>query len=164
MKIIIDSEDSFVLFFNNFNEKIDLNDNIEETFKKIFLRLKKYYDIEIYGFYNIIVYTDEYYGVILKAIKDKELDLFYNQIDMHVIIEKCCFLYEVKDILLYKDMFDKINIYYHNNYFYIELKQKLKSKEMLKLIENSNIIYNEEVSKIKKNNKRIICNHMDNMI
>ena len=71
MKVIINSNDNFILFFNKLNEELNLNDNYEEEFKNIFLKLKNYYNINIYGFYNIFVYIDKYYGTILKVEKIK---------------------------------------------------------------------------------------------
>ncbi len=165
MKLIIDNEDTFILFFNKYNEKIDLKNNIEETFKNIFLRLKKYYNINVYGFYNITVYANDNYGFILKAIKDKELDLFYNQIDMHIIIEKDSpFLYKIKDYFLIPNIVDKIKLYYYKNNFYVELKEIIKEIDLFNLIENSKIIYGDEVYIIKKNSKIIDCKRMNYMV
>ncbi len=94
MKIIINNEDSFILFFNDLN---DINlDNYEE-FKKIFLKLKKYYNLNISGFYNVIVYTDKYSRKILKIDKDNDLDLFYKQVDMNIVIKNENFLYKIND-------------------------------------------------------------------
>ena len=153
MKIIINNEDSFILFFNKLND-IDLNDNYEEEFKNIFLRLKKYYNIDIYGFYNVIVYINNYYGIILKIEKDKDLDIFYKQVDMHIIIEKdYTILYKIKDYFFIENL-ENYNIYYYNDYFYLEIKKYLKNKEMFNLIENSEIIF-ENINIIKNKGKLI---------
>lgn len=154
MKVIINNEDSFILFFNKLNN-INLSDNYEEEFKKIFLRLKKYYNINIYGFYNVIVYINNYYGTILKIEKDKDLDIFYKQVDMHIVIEKdYIILYKVKDYFFIKNL-DSFNIYYYEDNFYLEIKKQLRNKEMYNLIENSEIVF-ENIDIIK--NKGEIIN------
>ena len=140
MKVIINSNDNFILFFNKLNDKLDLNDNYEEEFKNIFLRLKNYYKINIYGFYNVYVYKDKYYGTILKIEKDKELDLFYKQIDMHIVIEDSNFLYKINDYFFINNL-SNYNIYYYNNNFYLEIKNEINNKELFTLIENSIIIF-----------------------
>ena len=152
MKVIINSNDNFILFFNKLNDKLDLNDNYEEEFKNIFLRLKNYYRINIYGFYNIFVYKDKYYGTILKVEKDKELDLFYKQIDMHIVIEDNTFLYKVDDYFFINDLSD-YNIYYYNDNFYLEIINKISNNELFTLIENSTIIFGEETDIIKNKGK-----------
>ena len=155
MKIIINNEDSFILFFSNLNN-INL-DNYEEEFKKIFLSLKKYYNININGFYNIIVYINNYYGIILKVEKDNDLDVYYKQVDMHIIIEKdYTFLYKIEDYYFINNL-NLFNIYYYNNEFYLEIKEKIEDKDMYNLIENSEIIF-ENIDVIKNKGKMIKIN------
>ena len=141
MKVIINSEKNFILFFNKFNEDLNLDDNYEDKFKNILLKLKKYYGINIYGFYNVYVYNNKYYGTILKIERENELDLMYKQIDMHIVIEKDSkILYKVNDILFIKNK-EKYNIYFYNNMFYLEIIDDLLEKEMLELLENSIVIF-----------------------
>ena len=141
MKVIINSEKSFILFFNKFIEELDLDDNYEDKFKNILLKLKKYYGINIYGFYNVYVYNNKYYGTILKIEKENDFDLMYKQIDMHIVIEKDSkVLYKVSDILFIKNK-EKYNIYFYNNMFYLEIIDDLLEKEMLELLENSIVIF-----------------------
>ena len=155
MKVIINNEDSFILFFNKLNN-INL-DNYEEEFKKIFLSLKKYYNIKINGFYNIIVYINNYYGIILKVEKDNDLDVYYKQVDMHIIIEKdYTFLYKIEDYYFINNL-NLFNIYYYNNEFYLEIKEKIEDKDMYNLIENSEIIF-ENIDVIKNKGKMIKIN------
>ena len=151
MKIVINSNDDFILFFNKLND-ISLDDNYEEEFKKIFLKLKRYYSINISGFYNVYVYIDNYYGTILRVIKD-EFDLYYKQIDMHITIENINFLYKVSDYFFIKNL-NNYNIYYYNSCFYLEIIEKLIDKDMMNLIENSEIIYND-IDIIRNKGKKI---------
>jgi len=151
MKIIINNEDSFILFFNDLNN-INL-DNYEE-FKEVFLKLKKYYNINIYGFYNVIVYIDKYYGKILKIDKDNELDLFYKQVDMNIVIKNENFLYKINDYFFINNL-NNFNIYFYNNDFYLEIKKEIKNNEIYSLIENSEIIF-EDIDIIKNKGKLIV--------
>lgn len=141
MKIIKKNKDNFILFFNRFDGDVDL-ENIEEAFKKIFLRLNKYYDINIEGFYNVIVYKDDNYGIVLES-KVEDGYSFYKQIDMHVILENKKFLYKINDTNI------KGKKYFYNNDIYLEVLS-LNDDEMLNLIENSEVIYkNVDIIRIK---------------
>ena len=153
MKVIINSENEFILFFNALNS-INIDDINEDNFKDIFLKLKKNYNINIYGFYNIEVFINKYYVSIIKITKDNDLDLFYKQVDMHIIIYKnSVFLYKVNDYFFINNL-DNFNIYYYNDFFYLEIIKNITNKEMLYLIENSLVIF-EDVDKIKSNCKKI---------
>lgn len=141
MKIIKKNKDNFILFFNRFDGDVDL-ENIEEAFKKIFLRLNKYYDINIEGFYNVIVYKDDNYGIVLES-KVEDGYSFYKQIDMHVILENKKFLYKINDTNI------KGKKYFYDNNIYLEVLS-LNDEEMLNLIENSEVIYkNVDIIRIK---------------
>ncbi len=146
MKKIINSEDRFILFF------INLFDIDEDKLKEIFMKLKKFYNINIFGFYNIEAYIDKFYGTILKVYKDNELDLFYKQIDMHIVIDRDkSFLYKVNDFFFIKKL-SNFNIYYYDNSFYLEIIKKITNKEMYNLIENSEMIF-EGIDTIKNKGK-----------
>lgn len=152
MKIIVNNDD-IILFFNRLNN-INFKDNYEEEFKKIFIKLKNVYNINVIGFYNVYVYVDKYYGYIIKMIKDDDITSYYKQIDMHVVIENIDFLYKIKDIFFIKNL-NKYNIYYYNNNFYLEINKKLSNKEYYTLIENSEIIYEDIIDIIKNKGIKI---------
>ena len=86
MKIV--NDDKLIIYMTNKYLKyknIDNIDKIEEYFKDIFLILRDNYNILIRGFYNIDVYIDKRYGIILE-LKKEELDFDYyeDQIDMKI--------------------------------------------------------------------------------
>jgi len=57
---------------NNFIENIDFEnkEDIEKYLKKIFKTLNQKYKIIIEGFYNITIYIDKYYGIVIHLEKE----------------------------------------------------------------------------------------------
>lgn len=122
--------DTIVVFV--FNKKY-LNKKIDDIIEIVFNNLKNYYNINYHESYQIKLYLNKYYGIILE-IKDNKND--YKTIN---ILKNVLFLYEVEDPLDYLDN----EVYYYEGRFYINLK-----KRNIKIFENSNIIYDKEVYKI----------------
>ena len=121
----------------NFSIKSD----IEKYLKKLFKTLNNKYNIVVEGFYNITVYIDKYYGIVLHLEKE-ELDYYEyykNQVDMRLVTVHTDFMYEVDDIPF--DILNKVKINNKNKNIYLTLKEKLTDLEMMKLLENSKIIY-----------------------
>ena len=127
-------------FINNidFNNK----EEIEKYLKKLFKLLNNKYNIFIEGFYDITIYIDKYYGIILHL--EKELLDYYeyykNQVDMRLITINTEFMYLVNDIPL--NIIDKIKIENKDNNIYIKLTKELTHIEMMNLMEFSEIVYN----------------------
>ena len=124
-------------------EDIDfsIKSDIENYLKKLFKTLNNKYNIAVEGFYNITVYIDKYYGIVLHLEKE-ELDYYEyykNQVDMRLVTVHTDFMYEVDDIPF--DIINKVKISDKNKNIYLTLKEKLTDLEMMKLLENSKIIY-----------------------
>lgn len=124
---------------NNINFKS--KDDLENYLKRLFKILKDKYNIVIEGFYNITVYIDKYYGVILHLEKDDldYYDYFNNQVDMKIIIIDSEFLYKVDDIPNF--LLDKVKIYVKKNDVYLKIDKELTKLEMMQLLENSLLVY-----------------------
>lgn len=121
----------------DFSSKEDL----EKYLKKIFKTLKNKYNLIIEGFYNITVYIDKYYGIILHLEKE-ELDYYEyykNQVDMRLITIDTDFMYRVDDIPY--NLLSKVKININNNNMYLIIKEELTDLEMMNLMENSVIVY-----------------------
>ncbi len=122
----------------NLNER----DDLENYLKKLFKILKDKYNIIIEGFYEVTVYVDKFYGVVFHLEKD-DLDYyeyFKNQVDMRIITVDTEFLYLVDDIP--RDLLNKVNVFINNNNIYLKIKEQLTKLEMMRLTENSKIVYN----------------------
>lgn len=123
----------------DFNNKNDL----ENYLKKLFKILKNKYEIKVEGFYDIDVYVDKYYGAVFHLKKDdiEYYDYFKNQVDMRLITIDTEFLYLVEDIP--NNLLNKVDVIIINNEIYIKIKKDLTKLEMMELLENSKVVYEE---------------------
>ena len=123
----------------DFSNKSDL----EKYLKKLFKILKNKYNITIEGFYDITVYIDKYYGVVIHMEKDDVdyYDYFKNQVDMRIINIDTNFLYLVDDIPEY--LLNKIDVIIIDNEIYLKIKEVLSKVEMMKLLEISKVVFDK---------------------
>jgi len=126
-------------------------DNIEESLKSIFYKIKKYYLSDISGYYNSNIYVDKYYGIVIDMEKEdiEFIDYYDDQIDMKTNITHTDFLYKFEDNYYFCFLNNKkINIYLYKNNIYLKLKEELDKKQMLEILEHSSICYNKTVDLI----------------
>ena len=125
----------YLLDNNKYNEDSD----IKKILINVFDNLEKYYNITFTSDYNLELYINRYYGMILE-IKENE-DFIYDEIvNLKLnVLRDTLFLYEVDDPLEYINY----EIYYYNDKFYVNAK-----REDINLIENSNLVYGDIVYKI----------------
>ena len=121
------------------NKKYNEDSDIKKMLIKVFDNLEKYYGITFTSDYNLNLYINRYYGMILE-IKENE-DFIYDKIvNLKLnVLRDTLFLYEVDDPLEYINY----EIYYYNDKFYVNAK-----REDINLIENSNLVYGDIVYKI----------------
>jgi len=139
----------------NFN----INENVEQQFKSLFTKLKKIYNLNLNGYYEVNVYINDIYGIIIEMEKDDDeyIKIFGDTLDMKITFKLDCeILYKIDNIDFLKH--NNINLYYYDNKLYISLKNNLKIpyKDYLYLLENSSIIYGTELKNIKNLMKKII--------
>lgn len=132
--------------FENRNE-------IENYFKKLFLKIKDNYQICMNGFYNVDIYLDSIYGIILELKEEKLefIEYYEDEIDMRISIHEDEFLYQIDDIL--KINRDNYDIYNYQNKWYIKLKNENK-KNLYSMLEHVNVIY-KEIKPILKYGKKL---------
>lgn len=138
MKIKYIDEDIFDIYI--IKDKIinvDFNNDkaLEKYLKKLFKVLKDDYSVNIEGFYDVVIYIDKYYGIVIHMEKEN-LDYYnyYKEVDMRISIKNSTFLYQVDDYIKNK----KIHII--NNNMYLEITNP---SDLIYIIENSNsILYN----------------------
>lgn len=155
MKIEKLDDDNLIVFLNNLYLKknsFTLKNNLEKYFKSLFIKLNEFYDIEIKGFYNINIYQDKLFGIILE-IKKEDLD-FYSYYDDHIdmkirIMKKEKFVFVLdKFSMLNKNILDYCKIYKYNNSFYVIPKKTISDVNIGIILENSKILYGEDAYKI----------------
>lgn len=145
----IELENDKVIIYIKKEEINDLNftktDELEEYFKNLIIKLKNLYDISITGFYNIKVFIDKFYGMVLQLEKE-DIDYYDdNQIEMRIIKEDVHFLYEVNDLFKVK----KTKLIKKKDKYYLMILEKILYKDFLNILENSKIVYNNTENIIK---------------
>lgn len=136
---------NYIIYLNKYNViNMDFSNTkvLENDMKNLLLRLKKYYKIDIQGYYNITIYIDDYYGAVLKIEEDNDYyDYFDDTVALRLKKVKTKFLYEIDDISYVYNYQDKVKINKNKGKIYIEILNCLENKDYLKLLEVSNIIY-----------------------
>lgn len=159
MKLIID--ENIVFFLNKiYLDNMDLKDEnpIEKKLIKLINKIQKQYNIDLSGYYNVYIYKDKNYGLIIEMEKEKldYLDYFNNQIELNIEIIEDTFLYKIDNIFtIDKTLLEKLVIYINKDEIYIKIKENINDIELGKIIENSQIIYGNKAKLIKKQSKII---------
>lgn len=121
------------------NKKYNEDSDIKKTLINVFDNLEKYYNITFTSDYNLELYINRYYGMILE-IKENEDFIYDDIVNLKLnVLRDTLFLYEVDDPLEYINY----EIYYYNDKFYVNAK-----REDINLIEDSNLVYGDIVYKI----------------
>lgn len=121
------------------NKKYNEDSDIKKILINVFDNLEKYYNITFTSDYNLELYINRYYGMILE-IKENEDFIYDDIVNLKLnVLRDTLFLYEVDDPLEYINY----EIYYYNDKFYVNAK-----REDIDLIENSNLVYGNIVYKI----------------
>ena len=121
------------------NKKYNEDSDIKKILINVFDNLKKYYNITFTSDYNLELYINRYYGMILEITKNEGF-IYDDIVNLKLnVLRDTLFLYEVDDPLEYINY----EIYYYNDKFYVNAK-----REDINLIENSNLVYGDIVYKI----------------
>ncbi len=149
MKITL--KDNLIYIFINkklINESLEKEEEIYGFIKDIVLKLKKKRIQDISGLYNVYVYQNSKYGLILELTKEDEIEFFQDIIDLKVNFIKNSPIYlELEDIFLIKNINKKII----NKKYYVNIND-LDEKQFLKLTEFSKIIFGKTATKIDNKN------------
>lgn len=152
MKVEIHNDNIIVIIKDNNISQVDFNDmvSVEKYFRKILLKLKDLYEIDIKGFYNIYAYIDLEEGIVLE-IKKEVIDYYdtFHQLELRIVKENVEFLYEVDNILEF--MNKKFEVYCYNDRFFIRNNYDDIS---YRLYEFGNLVY-KDTKKIKENGKKM---------
>jgi len=159
MKTIIDDNKIIVFLNKKETQGLDFNNEnkLESYFKSLFLKLKELYDIEIIGYYNIDIYKDNFYGIILE-IENEILDYcdYFNQVDMKInVFETNSFLYEIGFEQIPENIKSKTLCYKNLDKIYLMIKENIDDITLAKMLEFSNIVYGDLTDEILKYSKRV---------
>ena len=154
MKLEKLNDDNLIVFLSKIyidKHKISFNNDLEDNFKLIFKTLGSYYDIDMFGYYNITVYQDSIYGVVL-CIKRENID-FYNyyddHIDMKISIIKNKFVFKLNDNSIINEKVLKFTyLIIYNGGIYIIPKKTINDYDMGYILENSKLIFGAEATTV----------------
>lgn len=142
MKITI-NDTKIVIFLNKMYINIKyFKENIELELKKIWLIINKKVATKLTGFYEVKVYIDNAYGLVLKIEKQEDSFFMFNEtLDMHVEFIPTKFLFLLNNLeLLSEEFLEKGSLKIQNNQYYF-MPEKINNIEMGQLIEHSQLIY-----------------------
>lgn len=145
MKIQINDENITIYIFENINKENLEKENLEEYIKKIIINIKNRYKKKISGYYQIYVYQNNNYGLIIDMEKIDELDIFPDIIDIKVEV-----IYDSDIYLKFSDYFlieKENNIFYYKDNYYLNIND-INKKNLLKLSEFYTIVYGKELDNI----------------
>lgn len=145
-------DNNYVIYLNklnliNFN--FDNQAKLEEEFKKLFKILRNNYDLKINGYYNIKIYQDKYYGMILEINKENidYYDYFDYEDTIAMRIKKYDIeiFYKVEDFFFINQFLDHFKLYIGNNNIYLKIIKEIDECNFFKLLEMSKINYNNKL-------------------
>ena len=122
-----------------FDEKYNIK-NIKKTLENVFNNLNKYYDIKFNNSYNLELYINKNYGMILEIEENKNEVYEDDVVNIKLnVLRDTLFLYEIDEPLNYLNN----EMYYYEDKFYINMKDR-----NINVFEDKNIVYGNEVYKI----------------
>lgn len=133
------------------NTKINIYDpnELEEITKKIIIKISKSYKLN--NCINLEFYLNDKYGTIIKLKDYKSPFIVNNDKTVKITIHtEAPFLYQIDYFDINKNNIPKKNIYYYKNKFYLEINNNIENKDYLKLIELSEVIYQDTEGIINK--------------
>lgn len=166
MHVDIIDDLNMIIYLNNMKIKtIDFSkkEDLQDCFRDLFVNLKDSYNINVNGFYNINVYKDKFYGIVLEIEKEDidYIDYLSGQVDMNIIVDNNnTFLYEINDYFnIDKKNIDKFKLYQYKNKIYLQVIDNISSIDFGKIMEFSKIIYGDICKQILKHGKKIEVNN-----
>ena len=133
MKVIKYCDDYKMFILKEYLEylKININKNVTSEIKKLFNKINNDYKLNLHGFYDVLIYINNDYGIIIEMNKenDEYIKVFDNKLDMKITFK-----------------FDS-EFYYHNEDGKYLYNDKLYSKT---INYESDIIYGNDINKLRK--------------
>lgn len=133
------------------NSKMNIYDQskIEELTKKIIIKINKNYKLNNY--IDLEFYINNHYGIIIKLTDYKSPFIIKNDKTVKITIHTdSIFLYQVDYIDIKKRNIKNKNAYYYKNKIYIEVNKEIDTNDYIKLLELSEIIFEDTLDIIDK--------------
>ena len=122
---------------------------LEDLTKKIILRINKHYKLN--NCIHLEFYLNDNYGTIIKLKDYKSPFVINNDKTVKITIHTdSTFLYQIDYFDIKKSNINKDNIYYYKNKFYLEINNSINKNDYIKLLELSEVIYEETLDIIDK--------------
>lgn len=147
---LIDKDYYIVKVYNDYiNFDIYDTSEVKDFIYKIYDKLLK--KNKLTGIILFDIYIDTNYGMIIEIKKIEDL-LFNDIIDVKIKFNlNISFLYEVDYFYILENNLVNQNIYYYKDKFYIEIINTIDNNKFTCLLDNSNIVYNNEINNIINN-------------
>ena len=107
------NKNKFVVKVNSNYLKLN-NKDIKDSIKEILINIRKRYNIDIFGFYDVDLYEVSNFLYILEFNKKDNDDFIYKTVDLKIIRHSKKITYIVDDFLI-----DKENIYKMCEHYFI---------------------------------------------
>lgn len=121
-------------------------DEVKKFIYKLYDKILAKYDLKGHIVFNIFV--DNNYGMIIEIKRDSKLvfDCISNiKIKFNINVS---FLYEVDYFYLVDNEIDNQIVYYYNDKYYLEIINAIDKCKFYNILDNSTIIYNDEINNI----------------
>ena len=141
--MIINKTDNYYLIKIQ-NTEINIYDpqTLEELTKKIIKKINK--NNKLYNSIHLEFYQNNNYGIIIKLTDYKSPFKINNEKAVKITIHPdTLFLYQIDYFDINEYNLSKDKIYYYRNKFYLQINNNIKTKDYYKLLEISEIIYND---------------------
>lgn len=149
--MLINKIDDSAYIIKLLNKKLNIydKDELEEITRKIFEKINKNNKLE--SLLIIDLYDDKMYGTIITLKSYKSIIKIANEYEVKIHIHlNPTFLYKIDYLNIDRNNLSNKNIYYYENSFYLEIKDKISKKEYIKLLETSEILYENADEVINK--------------
>ena len=132
-------------------EDLDIEniDEIKNYLKNIFLKLKEEYSFSISGLYLVVIYKDINNTIIEIESESDDIYDYYDEVDMHLMIENTICLYEIEDVFFKIRNLNKYKIFKYLNKYYLKLEEKIDKISLGKLYEFGKLEYKNTKSILK---------------
>ena len=146
--IINKIDNNYIIKLMGIQINIYESDELEEITKKIIKKISKNYKLN--NCIHLEFYLNDNYGTIIKLKDYKSPFAINNDKTVKITIHtETPFLYQIDYFDIYKNKYQQ-NIYYYKNKFYLEINNNISQKDYFKLLELSEVIYEDTFDIIDK--------------